>query len=181
MDPFLGDIKIFAGSFAPVNWLFCDGSVLNIAQYNALYALIGTTYGGNGSTTFAVPDLRGRLPIGQGTGPGLTQKPMGAKGGTETAGLVLPETPAHTHLIKASMSTTASVVVPTPDTYLGPLVVEGQTGLGYVSNVSAGTKKVLDDSVIHPFIGGGQPHINMMPSKAINFIICTAGIFPTRD
>ena len=69
MDPFLGEIKIFAGSFAPVNWLFCDGSVLDIAQYNALYALIGTTYGGNGSTTFAVPDLRGRLPIGLGTGP----------------------------------------------------------------------------------------------------------------
>ena len=100
MDPFLGEIKIFAGSFAPVNWLFCDGSVLNIAQYNALYALIGTTYGGNGSTTFAVPDLRGRLPIGLGTGPGLTPKPIGAKGGTETAGLVLPETPAHTILSK---------------------------------------------------------------------------------
>lgn len=181
MDPFLGEIKIFAGSFAPVNWHFCDGSVLDIPQYAALYALIGTTYGGNGTTTFAVPDLRGRLPIGQGTGPGLTQKPMGAKGGTETAGLILPETPSHTHLIKASIATTASVATPSAATYLGPVVVDGQTGFGYVNNVSTGVKRVLDDSVIHPFAGGGQPHNNMMPSKAINFIICTVGIFPTRD
>lgn len=181
MNPFIGEIKIFAGSFAPLNWHFCDGSILDTTEYLLLYDLIGTTYGGNGTTTFAVPDLRGRLPIGLGTGPGLTPKTIGAKGGTETAGLILPETPAHTHLIKASMSTTASVTVPSPNTYLGPLVVEGQTGFGYVNNVTTGVKTVLDDSVIHPFFGGGQAHNNMMPSKAINFIICTEGMFPQRS
>jgi len=181
MDPLLGEIKIFAGSFAPVNWHFCDGTHISISDNNALFALIGTTYGGNGSSDFALPDLRGRFPIGQGTGPGLTGKPLGFNGGTETETLTITETPAHSHFIKASMSTTASVATPSGATFLGPVVVPGQTGYGYINNTTGGTKKVLDDSVIHPFVGGGQSHDNMMPSKAINFIICTVGIFPTPN
>ena len=181
MNPILGEIKIFAGSFAPAYWFFCDGSILNIAQYNALYALIGTTYGGNGSTTFAVPDLRGRLPIGQGTGPGLTSRTLGLNGGTEAVTLTTAETPSHSHLVKASMSTTASVTSPSTTTYLGPVVVPGQTGYGYVSNVEGGVKSALDKSVIYPFGAGGQPHDNMMPSMAINFIICTVGLWPETN
>ena len=83
MDPFVGEIKIFAGTFAPENWRFCDGSLLSISVYNPLYSLLGTTYGGDGITNFALPDLRGRIPVGQGSGPGLTSRIRGAKGGTE--------------------------------------------------------------------------------------------------
>lgn len=181
MDPILGEIRIFAGSFAPVNWNLCDGSLLNVSEYEALFALIVTTYGGNGTTNFAVPDLRGRLPIGQGTGPGLTAKPMGLIGGTETVTLATAETPVHSHLVKASMSTTASATNPSDSTYLGPVVVPGETGYAYVSNVAGGVNNVLDNRVIQPFVGGGQAHDNMMPSKAINFIICTAGIWPDSN
>ena len=181
MDPILGEIKIFAGSYAPANWNFCDGRFLSINQYNALFALIGTTYGGDGKTTFALPDLRGRLPIGQGTGPGLTSRTLGLDGGTEAVTLTIAETPPHSHLVKASMSTTASVTIPSANTYLGPVVVAGQTGYGYVSNVGGGVKSVLDKSVIYPFVGGGLPHDNMMPSMAINFIICIAGLWPDSN
>jgi microcystin-dependent protein len=181
MDPILGEIRIFAGSFAPVNWNFCDGSLLNLSEYEVLFTLINTTYGGNGTTNFAVPDLRGRLPIGQRSGPGLTTRPLGLNGGTEAVTLTTAEIPAHSHLVKASMATTASVTNPSDSTYLGPVVVPGETGYGYVSNVAGAVNNVLDNSVIQPFVGGGQAHDNMMPSMAINFIICTAGSWPDSN
>jgi microcystin-dependent protein len=178
MDPFLGEIKIFAGTFAPVNWHFCDGGLLNISTYQPLFALLATTYGGDGVNNFAVPDLRGRIPIGQGAGLGLTPRVRGTKGGTEVESLTAAQIPAHTHYVKASTLTTASVVNPTNLTYLGPVVVPNQTGYGYVNNITGGTKMTLDDSVVHPFVGGKQAHSNMMPTMALNYIICTVGIYP---
>ncbi len=178
MDPFLGEIKIFAGTFAPVNWHFCDGALLSISAYQPLYSLLGTTYGGDGVTTFAVPDLRGRIPIGQGSGPNLTPRLRGSSGGAEDVTLTDAQIPAHTHLIRASTVTTASVVNPTNLTYLGPVVVPGQTGYGYVNNITGGTKMTLDTSVVHPFVGGNQAHSNMMPTMTLNYIICTTGLYP---
>lgn len=181
MDPFVGEIKIFAGTFAPENWRFCDGSLLSISVYNPLYSLLGTTYGGDGITNFALPDLRGRIPVGQGSGPGLTPRIRGAKGGTEAETLITAQIPAHTHYVKASTLTTASVVNPTNLTYLGPVVVPNQTGYGYVNNISGGTKRTLDDSVVHPFVGGNQSHNNMMPTMTLNYIICTVGLYPQSN
>src|SRR5262245_29652358 len=110
MDNYLGEIRLFAGNFAPRGWRFCDGGLLPIAENDALFNLLGTTYGGDGVSTFALPDLRGRVAIGQGTGPGLTNRPLGEPGGTESVTLVLGQCPAHTHQLFATNApaTTAS-------------------------------------------------------------------------
>jgi len=178
MDCFLGEIRIFAGTYAPEYWHICDGTLLTIQGNEALFSLLGTTYGGDGRTSFALPDLRGRIPIGQGAGPNLTPRLRGSYGGTEAVTLTEAQIPAHTHYVKASTVTTASVVNPTNLTYLGPVVVPNQTGYGYVNNITGGTKMTLDTSVVHPFIGGNQAHSNMMPTMALNYIICTMGIYP---
>ena len=101
-QPFIGEIRIFAGNFAPVNWAFCDGAIMAIAQNDALFNLIGTTYGGDGQNTFALPDLQGRLPIHQGTGPGLSPRTIGEKGSSETVTLTLNQIPDHTHPLRCS-------------------------------------------------------------------------------
>ena len=181
MDCFLGEIRIFAGTYAPVDWHICDGSLLTIQGNDALYSLLGTTYGGDGRTNFALPDLRGRIPIGQGTGPNLTPRLRGSSGGTEAVTLTETQIPAHTHYIKASTVTTASVVNPTNLTYLGPVVIPSQTGYGYVNNITGGTKVALDTSVVHPFKGEYQPHSNMMPTMTLNYIICLAGMYTTNQ
>lgn len=182
MDPFLGEIKIFAGNYAPQDWLICDGRLVNIADYNALFALLGTVYGGNGATTFALPDLRGRLPIGQGTGVGLTNKPLGSRGGSEGITLTLDQTPMHNHAVKVSKTTTSNVVNPSALTYLGPAVVSGSTGYCFANNFTTGTKRSLDDSALLPYQGGNSAHSNIMPFIALNYIICVAnGIYPTAS
>lgn len=179
MDPYLGEIRIFAGNFAPQDWLICDGSLLSINSYTPLFSLLGTLYGGDGVNNFGIPDLRGRMPIGRGQGTELTNWVLGAHGGTEIENINVAQTPLHTHSVKASTSKTQSIKNPTSNSILGPLVVSNQVGYAYVN--TAGTIKTLDDSVIHPFPGGGQPHNNMMQSFAFTFIICTSGIYPTSN
>lgn len=165
MDPFIGEIRMFAGNFAPVGWLICDGTLLPIQNYDALYSLLGTTYGGNGTTTFALPDLRGRIPIHRNT-----QYPQGAAGGTETVTLTPAQLPAHTHTAKVQ-SAAADQASPTGNVW-------ATSPTSQFANVTpSGT---MSPSTV-AIAGASQPHDNMMPFQVLNFIIATEGIFPTQN
>lgn len=167
MDPILGTIILFAGNFAPRGWLFCDGSLLSIAQNTALFSLLGTTYGGNGQTTFALPDLRGRVPMQQGSGPGLTPRTLGEQVGAENVTLLSMNLPAHTHTLLVS-SNTANDDIP-----------EGQAlASGQFYDPSAPSVP-LHPATVTP-AGGSQPVNNMQPSLALNYIIAAEGIYPSR-
>ncbi|WP_035202403.1 phage tail protein [Acidovorax sp. CF316] len=171
-DPNLGEIRMFAGSFAPVGWAVCDGRQMAIANNDALYALVGTTYGGDGITTFNLPDLRGRAPINQGQGPGLTSYSLGTAAGSESVTLMVQQLPSHTHAVEAGASGTSA----TPHSaYIGSSTAAKDfryASATATDNLSTGT---LQSS------GGSMPHENRSPYLAISFIICIAGIFPSRN
>jgi microcystin-dependent protein len=166
-DPFIGEIKIVGFNFAPRGWAFCNGQILSIAQNTALFSLLGTTYGGNGQTTFALPDLRGRVPIHPGQGPGLSNYTQGQLAGSETVTLLSTQMPAHTHTVNAS---TQSDITGNP-----------------TSNFPAGgasydtTANTTMDPAMIGNSGGNQPHSNLQPYLAINFCIALEGIFPSRN
>ncbi|HBA72762.1 MAG: hypothetical protein A2X82_17185 [Geobacteraceae bacterium GWC2_55_20] len=171
-DCYTGEIRMFGGTFAPMDWAFCDGSVLEINQYSALFALIGTTYGGDGTTTFKLPDLRGRLPLHMGQGAGLSNRPLATAIGTETETLDPTNIPAHNHLISTGGDGTTAA----PNgNYPGNSV-----GFSFYSNATP-------DSVMNASTVGmssstaAQPHSNVMPALCVNFIIALSGYFPTRD
>lgn len=176
---FVSEIRPFAGNFAPAGWALCDGSLLDISAYETLYTLIGTTYGGNGTTNFALPDLRGRLPVGQGQGSGLTNRTVGQMDGTSMVQLVAANIPAHSHSFSVSgsngtsMNATANAAVAVPP---GPNVNM------YVSPGASPkpTPQSFQGGVISTEVGGNQPHDNVMPYVAINYIIALQGIFPNR-
>lgn len=175
-DPYVGEIRMFAGNYAPQDWHFCDGSLLQISAYNVLFALIGTIYGGDGVSTFALPDLRGRLAIGQGQGAGLTNHPLGDKRGAETATLDVTQLPAHTHGVNAS---TAAGTQPNPQ--------NGVWASLSGANQFITRAEVQSPSVIHDMnskaigsSGGGAAHFNVMPSFPLSFIISLQGFFPDR-
>jgi microcystin-dependent protein len=180
-EPFLGEIELFAFAFAPNGWATCSGQTLPIAQNQALFALLGTTYGGNGSTTFALPDLRGRVAIGQGQGAQLSPRAIGQTGGEETHGLTAAELPAHTHAVSAVGRPSSTAVIGPAGNLLS--VGAGRTSGGnVVVNVySPGTP----DTAMHPStIGaspGAQAHANMMPFLAMTPCIALVGIFPSRN
>lgn len=174
--PYIGEIRMFGFGTrgAPNGWQACDGSLLPISQYDALFALIGTTYGGDGQTTFAVPDLRGRVPIHQGQGPGLSNYVLGQRAGTETVTVLPTQMPAHTHTVVA---TTAAATTGTPGTTVIPGAVANQTM--YVTDTSGGTPFTLSaQSVTNA--GGSQPHENCMPTLTVQYCIATQGIFPSQ-
>lgn len=176
----IGEIRAFAGDFAPQNWLICDGCLQAIQNFGPLYSLIGTTYGGDGATTFALPDLRGRLAIGQGPGPNLTPRTLGAYGGAEAVTLAGNEMPPHAHAVKVSTAATGSVNNPSAATYLGTVIAASGSAKMYVPQATPNTKIVnMDDSTIQPS-GGSYPHSNVMPCLAINYIICIYGIYPQQ-
>jgi microcystin-dependent protein len=173
--PYIGEIRLFAGTFAPLDWNFCDGTLLSISQYNALYNLIGTTYGGNGQTNFAVPDLRSRVPIHMGTGGGGTYV-LAQSGGAETVTLSIAQMPQHTHPLNfantgqvLAPSTNAIPATATTGASLGPLGVYGPVPSN--SNLNPNTLK--ND-------GGSQPHNNIQPYQALTFIIALYGIYPSQ-
>lgn len=170
MDPFIGEIRMFAGNFAPRGWAFCDGQILPIAQYAAVFSLLGTTYGGDGRVTFALPDLRGRAPQAMGAGPGLTPRTLGEVGGVESVTLLEREMPAHGHALAASR---APAVGRTP----AGLTAEPEVD---VADTPAGAGAALVPGAQLGPTGGGAPHPNLPPSLAINFIIALQGIFPAR-
>jgi microcystin-dependent protein len=167
-EPFIGEIRIFAGNFAPLGWAFCDGQLLPIATYEALFALIGTTYGGDGQTTFALPDLRGRGPIHQGTGPGLTPRTMGETLGQEAVTLTTAQAPVHSHPWATAPNGGTSKL---PSGYLAP-----STSLAYAA--AGGPTTALASTTIAA-AGGAQPHENMAPFLTLSFIIALEGIFPS--
>lgn len=173
MDAFLGEIRIFAGNYAPQGWSFCDGQLLSIQNYQALYALVGTTYGGDGVTTFAKPDLRGRLPMGDQQGTNLTNRAIGQFVGTETVGLTEAQLPPHSHQILVSNK------VASQNSVSGNLIGAGLHYLG-VDNTSGLTAQAMNAGTIGQF-GGNVAHNNMMPYLVLNFIICLNGIFPSRN
>lgn len=165
MTAFLGEIRLFAGNFAPMGWAFCDGSLLSISQNTALFSLIGTTYGGDGISTFGLPDLRSRVPIH--AGPGY---PLGQSGGVEAVTLTTAQLPAHTHLPRVSSA------AGTQTSPAGNVWASG-SGFPYAAP-SVAPNVTLDPAAVQPS-GGGQPHDNMVPFLAINFIIAMNGIFPS--
>jgi microcystin-dependent protein len=181
MNGIIGEIRAFAGDFAPVDWLICDGCLQAIRNFEPLFSLIGVTYGGDGVNTFALPDLRGRLIIGQGGGPNLTPRTLGVFGGAEAVTLTGDEMPLHTHAVKVSTVATGSVNNPSQDTYLGSVVAATGSAKMYVPQTTPETKIAnMDDSTIQPS-GGNYPHSNVMPCLAINYIICFNGVYPQQS
>jgi microcystin-dependent protein len=168
--PYVGEIRMFAGNFAPLGWWFCDGSLLPISENEALFQLIGTTYGGDGQSTFAVPDLRGRIPIHQGQGAGLTNRVIGESSGSEQVTLTVQQMPGHRHPM-------ASTDPSTSGDPLGKVV--GNTGATPI--YGSGATTVAMDAGATQQVGGNQPHDNMMPFQCINYIISLFGIFPSQS
>ena len=170
--PILGEIKMFAGNFAPQGYAFCNGQLLPIAQNAALFSLLGTTYGGDGQTTFALPDLRGRAPIHAGNGPGLTNRNLGQTGGAETNTLTVAQLPAHNHSVVA-VSTPGNQTSPTNNLPADTNLFDNE-----YSNASGNT--TMNSSMIGN-TGNGQPVDNMQPYTTIHYIIALQGIFPSPN
>jgi microcystin-dependent protein len=167
MNPFLGEVRLFAGNFAPVGWLFCDGSLLPISQYDALYNVLGTTYGGDGNTTFGVPDLRGRVPVHRGSA-----YTPGQKGGQETVALTPGELWTHTHTLSATTSPAKAAV----GTGAVLAAVQPATELLYVEALAT-----LPLASAHIKVAGSStPHENRQPYQAMHYIIATAGVYPSQ-
>ena len=169
-DAYIGEVRIFAGTYAPEGWLFCDGQMLPVAQYQALFAGIGKTYGGDGRNTFALPDLRGRVPIAQGQGNGLSPRELGKAGGEPIVALSISQIPTHTHHAKG---TTTAGTNSSPANGVWARI----PGVNlYADN----PKESLNINALLP-TGNNQPHNNMQPYLGINFIIAVDGEFPIRN
>ncbi|MEM7582826.1 MAG: tail fiber protein [Acidobacteriota bacterium] len=169
-EPFVGEIRMFAGNFAPRGWAFCDGQLLAVSQNDALFSLLGTIYGGDGRTTFGLPDLRGRIPLHQGTGPGLSQRRLGSKGGAEKVTLTTNQLASHTH------DWNANTQVATGDAPQGKVVAAPAVGRLYAQVDQ--TASLASTTIANT--GGSQSHTNLMPTLCINFIIALFGIYPSR-
>ena len=174
-EPFLGEIRMFGFGRTPVGWQACDGSLLSIAQNDALFALLGTIYGGDGVNTFAVPDMRGRLPIHQGQGVGLSPYVIGQNAGTETVTLTSNQIPAHTHSLQV---TTAAATATTPSNTLLPGAVSGDTF--YVNTLTGNAAAAMAPGMLSS-AGNSQPHENCMPTLTVQYCIATAGIYPQQS
>ena len=173
-DPFLGEIRMFAGTFAPRGWALCDGQLLQISQNSALFSLLGTTYGGDGRTTFALPDLRGRAPIHAGQGAGLSRRTLGEKGGQENVTLSLAQIPSHNHTAQINADTSVALT-DKPADGLPARNAAATPVYGNDPNTTLSNTAVTVDNN-----GGGQAHPNMQPYITVNYIIALTGIFPSR-
>ena len=172
-EPFIAEIRIFAGNFAPRSWAFCDGQLLPIAQNTALFSLIGTTYGGDGRTTTALPNLKGRAPMHPGRGPGLTSRRLGQRGGTETITLSEAQMASHNHAFEGSSD-------PPDSRQPGNSLAATPAGRG--ASVLYGSTNVVDqDSRTVANTGGSQAHNNLQPFLTLNFIIALQGTYPSRS
>lgn len=172
-NPFLAEIRIFPFNFAPKGWAFCDGQILPLSQNTALFALLGTTYGGNGTSNFALPNLQGSAPMFYGQGPGLTLYDIGESGGSPTVTLLQSEMPQHPHSLMASAHP-ADLDTPGPSNALG------HTTPAQIYATPPQTPTQLSNQTIAP-AGSGLPHNNMMPFLALNFCIALQGVFPPRS
>ena len=172
-DQFLAEVRMFAGNFAPSGWAFCNGQVLPISQNTALFSLLGTTYGGNGKSTFALPNLQGSMPLGTGDGPGLSYRQLGESGGSPTVTLVSSELPVHTHGVSA---------VAAPGTLDSPAdATWAQPRLGRAREAAYATAATTQlNAQAFATAGGNVPHNNLPPYLVVTFIIALQGIFPPR-
>ena len=175
-EPLLGSIAIFGGNFAPRGYALCQGQLMSIAQNTALFSILGTTYGGNGQTTFALPDLRGRMPIGQGQGPGLNSVELGEMAGQQSVTMLTTNMPAHTHTLNAN-NTASDGATPGPTMVLAPA---GDTVTPITYLASSAPNTTLSPTSIG-ISGGSQPMSIVNPYLGINFIIATEGVFPSRN
>jgi len=171
-QPFVGEIRMFAGNFAPAGWMFCDGQLLPISENETLFNLIGTTYGGDGQSTFALPDLRGRLPLHMGQGPGLQNYILAENGGVETVTITTQQLPAHTHPAQCSSGGGSNSSDPTGGIW-APSDVNQYSNAAQA--VFLGTPAIVTTAA-----GGSQPHDNMIPFLCINYIISLFGVFPSQ-
>lgn len=169
-EPFVGEVRMFAGNFAPRGWAFCDGQLLAVSQNDALFSLLGTIYGGDGRTTFGLPDLRGRIPIHAGSGPGLSPRRLGAKAGAEKVTLTVNQMPSHNHRMQASQDAGNSA--------LPSGGVPASTGA--VRLFSPTFQATPMNSSTLNTTGGSRSHTNLQPFLCINFIIALFGIYPSR-
>jgi microcystin-dependent protein len=178
MNPFIGLICMFGGNFAPRGWAFCDGQLLSIAQNTALFSILGTTYGGDGRTTFALPDLRGRVAIHPGNGPGLTPRNLGQRGGTETNTLNQTQLPSHNHTASGTVNLgTASNAASGSGAFL-PI----STGANFYSTAAGAAQMNAGAvSVTVGNTGNNQPVNNIQPFQCVSFIIALQGTFPSRN
>jgi len=179
MDPFIGEIKMFGGNFAPRSWAFCDGQLLPIAQNTALFSILGTTYGGDGRTTFALPDLRGRAAVHAGHGPGLTDRRLGSRGGTEITTLNVTNMPSHTHIASGTVKAVGAPGnqrIPTGNNLAGTAGDLQYSDAGPNASMAANNVDVTVGNA-----GGQQPFNNMQPYEVVNYIICLFGVFPSRN
>jgi microcystin-dependent protein len=186
-EPFIGEIRMVGFSFAPRGWAFCQGQLLPIAQNSALFSLLGTQFGGDGRTSFGLPDLRGRSPVGQGQGPGLSDITMGKMAGTETVTLNQTQMPSHTHTAEASIAVPASsngvdtTGTPATNTVLGPASNSGRAGTLYATDAANTTLKPFNSPVTVQPAGGNLPIGTRNPFTGVNCIIALEGIFPSRS
>jgi len=170
-EPFVGEIRMFAGNFAPQGWAYCDGQLLAVSQNDALFSLFGTIYGGDGRTTFGLPDLRGRIPIHAGSGPGLTPRTLGSKSGAENVTVTLNQLPSHTHPMQATEELADS---PNPG---GQIAARSTTVDLYINeNPSPNLAATSITST-----GGSQSHPNIMPFLCVHFIVALFGVYPSRN
>ncbi len=180
MDCFIGSVTLFAGNFAPRGWMSCEGQLVSIAEYTAVFAILGTTYGGDGQTTFGLPDLRGRAVVSAGQGPGLSNYSLGQTGGVENTTLITLQMPAHSHVVtmrvKPGSSSSASSPLPTNRVY----APDGGGNLAYApaSNASMGSYPATLATTV---AGLGTAFESRSPYLAIMYIVCMEGIFPSRN
>jgi microcystin-dependent protein len=171
MDPFVAEIRIFPFNFPPKGWAWCNGQLLPLSQNTALFSLLGTTYGGDGKSNFALPDLEGRAPMHPGQGPGLSLHDLGESGGAETVTLLQSEMPLHSHPARADTVDVGDTNIPSPN------AVFAQSGGGTLYQTTSNAQ--LAPEALTP-AGGDQPHDNMQPYLTLNFNIALQGVFPPR-
>lgn len=172
MDPFVAEIRIFPFNFAPKGWAFCDGQILPLSQNTALFSLLGTTYGGDGKSNFALPNMQGNAPMHPGQGPGLSLHDLGEMGGAESVTLLQSEIPAHSHGVMAATIDNADSNVPTNNNI-------GKASTKVFNIATAGSQVQMNPSTIG-ITGSSLPHNNMMPYLTLNFCIALQGVYPSR-
>jgi microcystin-dependent protein len=188
MDPFIGQIVLFGGNFAPRSWALCQGQLLAISQNTALFSILGTTYGGDGRTTFGLPDLRGRTAIGTGNGPGLSTRNLGSKGGQETHTLNTLEMPTHNHAAQGAVNVSSANSTKTAATANSSIATPGLPGgrgfdatMGFNDATPDISLNAASNSVTVGNNGSNQAHNNMQPYTTMNYIIALQGVYPSRN
>jgi len=189
MEGTIGEIRMFAGNFAPKNWAFCQGQLIAIQSNTALFSILGTYYGGNGTTTFGLPNLQGRTAVGAGQGPGLTDYVLGEMTGTENISLIITEMPAHTHNVILGMTATLSArcvgddgTVPTPVNNFPAITTSNPYSPGPPDSAMGAQSMTLTGTITQVGVTGkSMPHNNLQPLLAMNYIVCMYGVYPARN